>query len=59
MSVFVCASVTFVRTGRTLAKIKNVKKTFVDFVICHRIAKIILRDRDLLFEDNKLFLLNI
>ena len=33
--VCVCVSVTFVRTGRNLAK-KMWKMTFVDFDICHR-----------------------
>ena len=33
-------SITFVRTGRTLAKMKNVKMAFVDFDICHRMVSL-------------------
>ena len=33
-------SVTFFRTGRTLAKIKMSRFTFVDFDICHRMGSL-------------------
>ena len=36
--VCLCVSVTIVRKSHTLAKIKHVKMTFVDFKICHRMA---------------------
>ena len=39
MVMCVCVSVQIVRTGHTLAKIKNVK-TFVDFEICHRMVSL-------------------
>ena len=39
--VCVCVCVTIiVRTGRILAKIKNVKWTFVDFDICNRMGSL-------------------
>ena len=39
--LFVCVvSVTSVHTGRTLANIKNVKITFVDFNIYHRMMSL-------------------
>ena len=34
--VFVC--VTIVGIGHTLPKVKNIKNTFVDFDICHRMT---------------------
>ena len=36
----VCECVTVVITGHTLAKIKNVKKAFVDFDICDQMASL-------------------
>ena len=36
--VRVSACVTIVTTGDTLAKMQNIKNTFVDFDICHRMA---------------------
>ena len=50
-------TVTFVLTGRTLAKNKMETMTFVDFDICLSngvIAKIVLRNLDLLFEGQRL-----
>ena len=38
VSVWLSVSVTIIRTGRTIVKIKNVKMIFVDFYIHHRIA---------------------
>ena len=40
VSVYVFLSITIVSTGRTLAKIQNVKKTFVDFDISHRMVSL-------------------
>ena len=42
VSVYVCACVcvTFVSTGRIIAKIKNVKITFVYIDICYRMASL-------------------
>ena len=53
LSVSVCQSVTFVRTGRTLAKIKNVKNEVCRFwylPLNGVIAKIVLHDIDLNFQ---------
>ena len=47
--VYACVCVTIVRTGHTLAKIKNVQNTFVDLDIYHLVAsKFVLRILDLL-----------
>ena len=55
--VCACLSVTFVHTGRTLVKIKNVNKiACVDFDIYHRLASLkknVLCDLDLLFRFQK------
>ena len=40
MSVSLFVYITIIRTGRTLAKIKNVKIAFVDFDICHGTASL-------------------
>ena len=37
----VCLKVTFVRAGRTSAKIKNIKEMIVDFHICHQMASLV------------------
>ena len=55
--VCLCVCVFYNRCiGHTLAKIKNVKNTFIDFLHLSSndvIAKIILRDLDLLFEGQR------
>ena len=56
VSLFAYLSITFVRTGRTLEKIKNVNMTFVNILHLPSngvIAKIVFRDLELHFEGRR------